>query len=34
MIQVGRKAPAFRCEDQDGVVATLGDFAGKWVILY
>ena len=34
MIQDGRKAPPIRCEDQDGVVVTLGEFAGQWVVLY
>jgi peroxiredoxin Q/BCP len=31
---VGRKAPAFTLEDQDGKKVKLSDFAGQWVVLY
>lgn len=34
MIEVGKKAPAFKLKDQDGKVRTLGEFAGQWVVLY
>jgi peroxiredoxin Q/BCP len=34
MIEVGKKAPAFRLKDQDGKTRSLGEFAGKWVVLY
>jgi thioredoxin-dependent peroxiredoxin len=34
MIEVGKKAPAFRLKDQDGNTRTLAEFAGKWVVLY
>ena len=29
-----KKAPAFSLPDQDGVIRSLGDYAGKWVVLY
>lgn len=28
------KAPDFALQDQDGTVRTLGDYAGRWVVLY
>lgn len=31
---VGMKAPAFALPDQSGKVRTLGEFKGKWVVLY
>lgn len=31
---VGAKAPTFSLPDQDGVVHTLGDYAGSWLLLY
>ena len=34
MIEVGKKAPAFRAKDQDGKARSLGEFAGQWVVLY
>jgi peroxiredoxin Q/BCP len=34
LIDVGRKAPAFTLEDQDGRTHRLADYAGKPVILY
>jgi thioredoxin-dependent peroxiredoxin len=33
-IKVGSKAPAFTLPDQDGRQVALGDFTGKWVVLY
>jgi thioredoxin-dependent peroxiredoxin len=32
--KIGTKAPTFKAPDQDGVVRSLKDYAGKWVILY
>lgn len=32
--KVGAKAPAFRLPDQDGRQIRLGDFSGKYVVLY
>jgi peroxiredoxin Q/BCP len=34
MIEVGKKAPAFKVEDQDEKTATLAQYAGQWVVLY
>ncbi len=34
MIEVGKKAPAFKLPDQDGNMVKLSDFAGKTVVLY
>ncbi len=34
MIEAGQKAPKFSMKDQDGKTVTLGDFAGKSVVLY
>jgi peroxiredoxin Q/BCP len=34
MIEVGKKAPAFRLLDQDGEAHSLGDYAGQWLVLY
>lgn len=34
MIEVGKKAPAFTLENQDGNKTKLSDYAGKWVVLY
>ena len=31
---VGEPAPGFELPDQDGKVRTLGDFRGKWLVLY
>ena len=33
-IEDGKKAPAFKLEDQDGTTVSLKDFKGKWVVLY
>lgn len=34
MIEVGKKAPAFKLQDQDEKTATLAEYAGQWVVLY
>jgi thioredoxin-dependent peroxiredoxin len=34
MIEVGKKAPAFKLTDQDGKAHSLADYAGQWVVLY
>ena len=34
VIEPGKKAPAFRLKDQDETVHSLGDYAGKPVVLY
>jgi peroxiredoxin Q/BCP len=34
MKKAGTKAPSFKAPDQEGVVRSLKDYAGKWVILY
>lgn len=34
MLEVGAKAPDFTLQDQDGNSVSLGDFAGKRVVLY
>jgi peroxiredoxin Q/BCP len=34
MIEFGKKAPAFKVEDQDEKTATLAQYAGQWVVLY
>ena len=34
MIDVGTPAPAFSLPDQTGKVHTLGDYLGKWIVLY
>jgi peroxiredoxin Q/BCP len=33
-IEVGKKAPAFTLEDQDGKKTALHDLAGQWVVAY
>lgn len=33
-LTIGEKAPAFSLQDQDGVVHTLSECAGKWTLLY
>lgn len=33
-IEVGRKAPAFTLQDQDGEKVALRDLSGQWVVLY
>jgi peroxiredoxin Q/BCP len=33
-IAVGSKAPSFTTTDQDGKSVKLGDYAGRWVVLY
>lgn len=33
-LSVGDKAPAFSAPDQEGIVHSLKDYAGSWVILY
>jgi peroxiredoxin Q/BCP len=34
MIEVGKKAPAFRLPDQNGKTHSLADYAGRWLVLY
>jgi thioredoxin-dependent peroxiredoxin len=34
MLKVGRKAPGFKLNDQDGKVQTLKEYAGKWLLIY
>lgn len=34
LIQIGKKAPAFKLKDQNGKVHTLSQYAGKWIVLY
>lgn len=34
MPTVGQAAPAFNLPDQNGVEHTLGEYAGKWVLIY
>jgi len=34
MLQIGRKAPAFKLKDQAEEVRTLQEFAGQWLLLY
>jgi peroxiredoxin Q/BCP len=34
MLNVGDQAPAFRVQDQDGETISLGQFAGKRVVLW
>lgn len=34
MIDVGKKARAFKAKDQDGRTHQLKDYAGKWLVLY
>ncbi len=34
MIEIGKKAPAFTLEDQNGNKVALKDLAGQWVVLY
>jgi peroxiredoxin Q/BCP len=34
MLKIGRKAPAFSLADQDGVIHTLKQYAGEWLLLY
>ena len=34
MIEIGKKAPAFRAMDQGGETVTLASKKGKWVVLY
>jgi peroxiredoxin Q/BCP len=34
LIDLGKKAPAFRLKDQDGKTHALADYAGKYVVLY
>ena len=33
-LEVGKKAPEFALNNQDDKVVKVGDFAGKWVVLY
>lgn len=33
-VEIGKAAPAFALEDQDGKTTSLADFAGRWVVLY
>jgi peroxiredoxin Q/BCP len=34
MITVGKAAPSFSLEDQDGTTRKLSEFKGRWVVLY
>jgi peroxiredoxin Q/BCP len=34
MIEVGKKAPAFTLQNQDGEKVKLSDYKGKWVVVY
>ena len=34
VITVGKKAPEFALQDQDETTVKLGDFKGRWVVLY
>jgi thioredoxin-dependent peroxiredoxin len=34
MVEVGKKAPAFRLKDATEKSVSLSDFAGKWIVLY
>ena len=34
MPAIGTKAPAFRAKDANGKDVTLGDFKGRWTVLY
>lgn len=34
MLKVTQKAPAFTLPDQDGVMHSLKDYAGQWVLIY
>ncbi len=34
MIDIGTKAPGFTLRDKDDQPVSLGDFAGRWVVLY
>ena len=34
LLKAGDKAPAFSLQNQDGKTRTLGDYAGKWLVLY
>jgi peroxiredoxin Q/BCP len=33
-IKTGQKAPDFKLPDQDGTLHTIGEYKGKWVLLY
>ncbi len=34
MLKVTQKAPAFTLPDQDGVMHSLKDYAGQWILIY
>ena len=34
MIESGQTLPAFSLKDQDGTTRTLGDYMGKWLVVY
>lgn len=34
MLKAGDKAPEFSLQNQDGKTRALGDYAGKWLVLY
>jgi peroxiredoxin Q/BCP len=34
ILEVGKKAPAFRLKNKDGKTVSLSDYKGKWVVLY
>jgi peroxiredoxin Q/BCP len=33
-VKLDQKAPAFKVPDQDGVIRSLAEFAGQWLVLY
>ncbi len=33
-LEIGNKAPSFKLPNQDGDIVSLGEFKGKWVVLY
>lgn len=34
MLEEGARAPAFTLEDQGGHTVSLGDYRGRWVVLW
>jgi peroxiredoxin Q/BCP len=34
MLETGRPFPGFSLQNQDGATLSLGDFAGKWLVVY
>lgn len=33
-VEIGKKAPTFKLEDQSGALRTLTEYKGRWVVLY